>query len=132
METFHLFHLASVWKQPRPQLDPQVETLSTNDIPPPPNHFPALTSNLSGKTEPPNATQTTFNPNPESDITPFCIRAASAQMIFASRTTQDFISPQLVDKVQSWTGEAVLETLANFRIDSWRLHPEEDSVWKKN
>jgi uridine phosphorylase len=52
-------------------------------------------------------------------------------MIFASRLTQDFISPETVEEVQQWTGRAVLETLVELKIDDAKLHEEKGSVWER-
>lgn len=44
------------------------------------------------------------------------IRAAAAQMVFASRSSQDFISPEQVNEVEKWSGRGVLEALSKFDI----------------
>ncbi|GBE78784.1 hypothetical protein SCP_0116770 [Sparassis crispa] len=51
-------------------------------------------------------------------------------MVFASRTSQGFITPQQVGDVEAWAGRAVLEALTGFVIDQDRLHDEEGSVWE--
>ena len=72
-------------------------------------------------------------------------------MVFASRTSQDFITPEMVAEIEAWSGRAVLEALIGFGIKpdvSWmpsglvvlltvfvvcnikRLHEETGSVWE--
>ncbi|KAK0217243.1 purine and uridine phosphorylase [Armillaria fumosa] len=57
------------------------------------------------------------------------IRAAAAQMVFASRTSQDFITPQQVQDTERWTGKGVLEALIRMELAADRVHPDEGSVW---
>jgi len=51
-------------------------------------------------------------------------------MIFASRLSQDFITPEQVDRLERWTGKAVLDALAEFEIAPERLDKEHGSVWE--
>jgi hypothetical protein len=46
------------------------------------------------------------------------IRAAAAQIVFANRTTtsQDFIAPDQVCKLEEWTGKAILDALCDAHI----------------
>lgn len=44
------------------------------------------------------------------------IRVTAAQIIFAARTTRDFITPEKVKEREHWTGKAVLETLVRTDI----------------
>ncbi|TDL22442.1 purine and uridine phosphorylase [Rickenella mellea] len=125
METFHLFHLASVWRtrtsspsSPSPALSPSM----------PPTTLPVtptLSQNSSRHTPP---LLTDANQAPRSGR----IRAAAVQMIFASRTSQDFITPEHVAELEAWSGRSVLETLCNFPIPFELLHDEEQSVWSKS
>lgn len=39
------------------------------------------------------------------------IRAAAVQMVFAARSSQEFITPEHVTKLEAWSGQAVLEAL---------------------
>jgi len=57
------------------------------------------------------------------------IRAAALQMVFASRSSQDFITPEHVNKLEAWCGQAVLEALCATDIPQDRLHPQEGSTW---
>ncbi|KAH7330564.1 purine and uridine phosphorylase [Rhizoctonia solani] len=57
------------------------------------------------------------------------IRASGIQMVFASRPTQEFITPDEVQKLERWVGRACLEALGQFSIAQEFLHPEEGSVW---
>lgn len=44
------------------------------------------------------------------------IRAAAVQMVFASRSSQEFITPEHVTKLEAWGGQAVLEALCAMDI----------------
>ncbi|KAG1879992.1 purine and uridine phosphorylase [Suillus subluteus] len=57
------------------------------------------------------------------------IRAAAAQMVFASRSSQAFISPDQVNELERWSGQGVLEALVRFDVAPERLHPISGSVW---
>lgn len=133
METFHLLHLAASWRSQSPY--------SRTDGPPPLTTNPVLP---------------TLSPAPASQVTPvvlsgvgssFVIRAAAAQMVFASRTSQDFITPAQVTELEAWTGRGVLDALSGFELAAevcsmafllrleltiffQRLHPEEGTVWQ--
>lgn len=130
METFHLLHLASVW---RPHLtgeapshgDASEETSEripltsrpvTPSISPGPStqHLPPVDEDAH------NITPVSTNTAPdEQDLRlprPPRIRAASVQMIFADRKDQGFITPAQVDALEALAGRAVLETLVRFGI----------------
>ncbi|KAI9567843.1 nucleoside phosphorylase domain-containing protein [Boletus coccyginus] len=57
------------------------------------------------------------------------IRAAAVQMVFASRSSQEFITPEHVTKLEAWGGQAVLEALCAMDISQDQLHPQKGSVW---
>ncbi|KAH9846174.1 purine and uridine phosphorylase [Lenzites betulinus] len=123
METFHILHLASCWRaQPNPA--PQ--------SPAPPLDRVATAPSIYSGAHPPS-TQAAIP-----DVTAAAaglaplprIRAAAAQMVFASRTSQDFITPEGVASIEAWAGRAVLEALVGLEIDSDRLHEEAGSVWE--
>ncbi|TFK70867.1 purine and uridine phosphorylase [Pluteus cervinus] len=118
--------------QHQQQQQPQQEQ-SSNDTP---GHIPGA--------PPPNPTSTVLLPlalpralpvptevMPQSLVSTqnSVIRAAAAQMIFASRLSQDFITPADVKELEDWTGQAVLKALTQFPIPKNNLHPEEGSVW---
>ncbi|ELU38099.1 phosphorylase superfamily domain-containing protein [Rhizoctonia solani AG-1 IA] len=44
------------------------------------------------------------------------IRASGVQMVFASRPTQEFITPDEVQNLERWVGQACLEALTQFEI----------------
>ncbi|PWY98253.1 purine and uridine phosphorylase [Testicularia cyperi] len=50
------------------------------------------------------------------------IRTGAVQMIFANRTTSDFISPAECEILELWAGKAVLTALKNLEIPQERLH----------
>ncbi|KAH8827676.1 purine and uridine phosphorylase [Flagelloscypha sp. PMI_526] len=117
METHHLYHLAAIWARP-----PRTSIASSGAAPISagpvnPSTSPQLSS-LSG-----NSSVRLADPSS-------VIRAAAVQIIFASRLTQDFITPEAVGIAEEWTGKAVLDALVGFHIDSKSLHPEEGSVWQ--
>ncbi|PWN89797.1 purine and uridine phosphorylase [Acaromyces ingoldii] len=55
------------------------------------------------------------------------IRTGAAQMVFANRTTQQFITPHEVDVLERWAGRAVCEALVAIDIAPERLQKE--GVW---
>lgn len=123
METFHILHLAASWPgQARVEqtIKPPISTLPvTPVISPPPQP--------SSQGQPPSVSESDshgdlMTPRPS-------IRAAAAQMVFASRTSQEFITPEQVVKIEAWSGRAVLEALTSLDLDQNRLHPERGSVW---
>ncbi|EJC98348.1 purine and uridine phosphorylase [Fomitiporia mediterranea MF3/22] len=125
METFHLLHLASVWR-------PRQHKATTNGLTVPPTKLP-VTPSLS----PPSSTNSSSSPtSPQVNATPTPtptarIRAAAVQMIFANRRTQDFISPTRVQELEEWSGQAVLGALTGFGIPVENLHPDLGTVWEK-
>lgn len=44
------------------------------------------------------------------------IKAAAVHMVFASRSSQDFITPEQVAGLEAWSGLGVLEALREFPI----------------
>lgn len=140
METFHLFHLGSVWR-PHPlgrdsTMDVGEANLPSIDLPASPH--------LSSSPKEDNLLV-------PGQIAPWKsggsarIRAAAAQIVFANRTSREFITPKEVEIVEGWTGEAILECLCSFEIPSTvrilledkrtltfqqLIHPEAGSVWE--
>lgn len=99
METYWVFHLAASWPGvispalgPPLIAGPVVSTASSS-------HPETIRSTLRGSQPPENAAQQSS------------IRAAAVQMVFASRSSQDFITPEQVSKVEAWCGRGVLEAL---------------------
>jgi uridine phosphorylase len=45
------------------------------------------------------------------------IRAASVQMVYAQRDSQEVITPEEVDDLEAWVGRAVLECLSKVDIE---------------
>ncbi|KAJ7080653.1 purine and uridine phosphorylase [Mycena belliarum] len=114
METFWLYHLAACWSG-RKATSPAAHAppLATGPVQPTASYAPAtsaVTAALAGY-----------------DTT---IRAAAAQMVFASRTSQDFITPEQIAVVEEWAGRGILDALAEMRIAPERVHAEEGSVWQ--
>nr|VWO96303.1 Neutral alpha-glucosidase AB [Ganoderma boninense] len=126
METFHILHLAACW-------DIGAKTGSAEAAPPlqhaatapsiPPVHAPSTQTRI------PDVAASATGAAPLSP--PPRIRAAAAQMVFASRTSQDFITPQEVAAIEAWAGRAVLEALVGLEIEPDRLHEEVGSVWER-
>ncbi|KAH0578128.1 hypothetical protein H2248_004093 [Termitomyces sp. 'cryptogamus'] len=114
METFHLYHLAVCWRgrQAATRMSPLTERLVEPVISlPPASVFPTTSLQLA---------------SPET-----VIRAAAVHMVFASRTSQEFITPNQVTELERWTGIGVLNALCHFEIPLERLHPEQGSVWEE-
>jgi uridine phosphorylase len=88
METFHLYHLASCWAGR--------SSSNRTDAPP----LTTTPGRPVGPTSAPQHAQTRSLVS-ENAI----IRAAAAQMVFASRLSQDFVTPDQVDQLESWTGK---------------------------
>lgn len=106
METFHILHLASCWRAEAKHTSTPAPPLSRDATAPSiyPAHSPSTQADI------PDAATSAVKPPPR-------IRAAAAQMVFASRTSQDFISPEQVASVEAWTGRAVLEALVGLEIE---------------
>ncbi|KAJ7708312.1 uridine phosphorylase [Mycena rosella] len=114
METFWLYHLAACWSGRK--------GTSGGALAPPLAAAPVKPtgSQLSTAKATPNALAGHDT----------IIRAAAAQMVFASRTSQDFITPDEVTILEDWTGKGVLDALAEMHVASDRVHAEEGSVWE--
>lgn len=94
METHHLYHLAECWSKKRKVAkvsEAALPPLSTGPV------KPVASSDKATGT----STETSALAAPDT-----IIRAAAAQMVFASRTSQDFITPQQVQDTERWTGKA--------------------------
>jgi uridine phosphorylase len=106
METFHIFHLAASWRGkidiPKPMPPPLATSPVLPDISQPSStQDPSLglsTSVADGLTSRPQ------------------IKAAAAQIVFASRSSQDFITPEQVKETEKWCAQGVLEALRGFDI----------------
>ncbi|KAI0353249.1 purine and uridine phosphorylase [Trametes cingulata] len=124
METFHILHLASCWHFEAHGASKEAPPLTRDATAPSiyPAHPPSTQSDI------PDVATSAVGHKPLRP--PPRIRAAAAQMVFASRTSQDFITPQEVASIEAWTGRAVLEALVGFEIESDRLHEESGSVWE--
>ncbi|KAH9885600.1 purine and uridine phosphorylase [Cubamyces lactineus] len=124
METFHILHLASCWRPAAHASDTGAPPLSRDATAPSiyPAHPPSTQAEI------PDVATSAGDHQPLKP--PPRIRAAAAQMVFASRTSQDFITPQEVASIEAWTGRAVLEALVGLVIQPDRLHEEKGSVWE--
>lgn len=103
METFHIFHLAASWDG----------RITSSELLPPLTTLPVLP-----EMSQPSSTQSPPL-NVDSSQDPVCkpkIKAAAVQMVFASRLSQDFITPEHVIQLENWTGQGVLEALKEFEI----------------
>ncbi|KAH7921501.1 purine and uridine phosphorylase [Leucogyrophana mollusca] len=120
METFFVFHLAASWRA-HPQSPP-------HSAPPPLSAGPVFPahSRFSEKFTPTEVqSANVLGVSSEKSL----IRAAAVQMVFASRSSQDFITPEEVAELEKWSGHGVLEALCGFDIPSEKLHPDKGSVW---
>ena len=139
METFHLYHLAKNYVPLRPR--------SLGDVEP-----PVATGPVSPIVE--STTRSTQSKAPNETAAPATrIRAAAAQMIFASRLSKAFIAPDEVVDLERWSGRGILEALIGIDLPenvgrsystlislTWlligelntlqRCHEEAGSVWE--
>ncbi|KAI5115984.1 hypothetical protein M0805_004641 [Coniferiporia weirii] len=135
METFHLLHLASVWRPHKPRDETGAPTLPPTRLP----VTPAISSSSiskpngdSGRGADTSAPAFAFQKVEEAALAPSSrIRAAAVQMIFADRRSQDFIEPARVKALEAWSGRAVLDALSAFYIPEENLHKGSGSVWEK-
>ncbi|KAF8547984.1 purine and uridine phosphorylase, partial [Imleria badia] len=114
METYWVFHLAASWRG-LPILSPALNPpLAVGPEFPPSSHA-----------------ETALNgPQPAKDtVRQPTIRAAAVQMVFAARSSREFITPEHVSKLEAWCGQAVLDALYAMDIPQDQLHPQEGSVW---
>ena len=111
METFHILHLASCWRPAAHASTTDAPPLSRDATAPSiyPAHPPSTQADIPDVTATSAGDHQPLKPPPR-------IRAAAAQMVFASRTSQDFITPQEVASIEAWTGRAVLEALVGLVI----------------
>lgn len=110
METFHILHLAANWSN--------YHCLTSHNDAPVDGHQAQNTPVFHGPTSIASSSQNQLAvPAPSIPITQSRIRAASVQMVFASRTSQDFITPDTVVRIQDWTGKAALEALSQLGSD---------------
>jgi uridine phosphorylase len=99
METTHIFHLAASYKK-SPIIHPPPEPpLATGPVVP----------SASGVSHQDVSAAT-------SDVGSPIIRAAAAHMVFASRGSGGFITPEQVATVEAWATRGVLEALASFTV----------------
>lgn len=89
METFHLFHLAKCWGGGQPEPPSPTIPLATGPV------RPAVSK------APPVGDATLERPLAGRDTV---IRAAAVHLVYASRTSQDFITPDEVNSLEAWTG----------------------------
>jgi len=121
MESFHLLHLASIW---RPTSDAPSPTLLQPSLSMPPAHEPAHLSIQSSNGD--RLKASTPHPTPGESR----IRAAAVHMVFASRSSQDMITPEEVKELEEWTGIAILKAITSFEIPANNVHKEVGSVWE--
>ncbi|KAG2357708.1 nucleoside phosphorylase domain-containing protein [Suillus spraguei] len=113
METFWIFHLAASWRGVKQSSSAINSPLALSEIP----------SGTSEKVE-------VILPSLDKDTSSRpVIRAAAVHMVFASRSSQAFISPDQVNELEKWSGRGVLEALVRFGVAPERLHPISGSVW---
>lgn len=110
METFHILHLAASWSNYHGSTSHNDAPVNEHQVQNTPV-FHGPTNIASNNQNQPSV------PVPSIPITQSRIRAASVQMVFASRTSQDFIAPDMVVQIQDWTGKAALEALYQLGSD---------------
>lgn len=92
METFHLFHLAACWTGRGHASSAADPPLATSPV------SPSLAHAKPAAVPPADTALLRFEGT--------TIRAAGAHMVFASRRSRDFITPEQVNEVEAWTGQA--------------------------
>jgi uridine phosphorylase len=107
METFWIFHLAASWRGVKQSSSAVNPPLATVPVVPASSEIPRGTSEKVEVLLPSLDEDTSSRP---------VIRAAAAQMVFASRSSQDFITPDQVNELEEWSGRGVLEALAKSGI----------------
>jgi len=120
METFHLFHLASIWYPITRSVNSEtvLGALPSQDRPVRTDVAAGTTSSL-----PDYSSEIIHIPDSR-------IRAASVHMVYAQRDSQDVITPEEVDDLENWVGKAVLECVTEIDIEKDFLHREQGSVWE--
>ncbi|KAF7378072.1 Uridine phosphorylase [Mycena sanguinolenta] len=113
METFWLYHLAACWNGRK----------GTSSGAPAP---PLATGPVQPTTSQPSTANAVSKVLAGHDTV---IRAAAAHLVFASRTSQDFITPNEVAVLEEWTAKGVLNALVEMTIPADHVHGEEGSVW---
>lgn len=107
MESFHLFHLAHVWR-------PHLKLTTGKGLPP--TNLPVEPLIVPAPSQQTLDAAPTIKSDSGSPRQPPRIRAAAVQMIFACRRTQSFIEPEQVAELEAWSGLAVLQALSGFKI----------------
>lgn len=123
METFHILHLAASWSNyhcSTSHSDTPVDKHQVQNAP----VFHSPTNVASNNQNQPSV------PIPSIPITQSRIRAASVQMVFASRISQDFITPEMVTHIQDWTGKAALKALSQLGSDIDNALLPDSAVWR--
>ncbi|KAF5309778.1 hypothetical protein D9611_013607 [Ephemerocybe angulata] len=115
METFHLYHLAHCWGAGRSEPPSPTIPLARGPVHPVVSRPPV------------EGEATLERPLAARDTT---IKAAAVHLVYASRTSQDFITPSEVTALEDWAGLAVLTALSNIEIPYDRVHVEAGSVWE--
>lgn len=110
METFWIFHLAASWRGVAQSSSAVGPPLATSPV------VPALSGKSSETRERIEVLDASLDEDTSSSRP--VIRAAAAQMVFASRSSQAFITPEQVIEVEEWSGRGVLEALCGFDIPS--------------
>ncbi|KAG2137540.1 purine and uridine phosphorylase [Suillus clintonianus] len=121
METFWIFHLAASWRGVKTSSSAVNPPLATVPVVP---AFSGIPSRTREKAE------VLLSSLDEDTSSRPVIRAAAAQMVFASRSSQAFIGPEQVTELEKWSGRGVLEALSKFDVTPERLHPVSGSVWE--
>ncbi|KAH7106329.1 purine and uridine phosphorylase [Auriculariales sp. MPI-PUGE-AT-0066] len=120
METFQLMHLARRWSELAsiPAADAGLAKPSSFH----PSHDAARVIATDNADAPPSKP----SPAPSSATQ---IRAAAVHMIFASRLSQQMITPEVVVDLEEWSGLAVLQALSKFPLSN--VQSDVGAVWEK-
>ncbi|KAL0579086.1 hypothetical protein V5O48_002928 [Marasmius crinis-equi] len=118
METHHLYHLAACWGKRNGGRAVANSPLTTGPVLP--KALQAPSSQASGSLD-----EVGSLASPDT-----VIKVSAAQMVFAARSSRDFITPEEVNKLEHWTGQGVLNALVETAISPDRQHPDKGSVWE--
>jgi len=126
METFHLFHLAACWTgRSNGSQRASPPPLATNAV------SPVILQGPDKAQANADTAQDVSSTGPIAvGVGRSIIRSAAAHMVFASRNTKQFITPEQVNAAERWAAQAVLEALIHVGISQDRVHPERGGVWE--
>jgi uridine phosphorylase len=95
METFHLYHLAAMFRSPS-KGESRRKDVSQGASPADFPNRPAIKAPNAG------SSVTDTDKQPASSERPFTMRAGAVQMVYAARLTREWITPETVHELEHW------------------------------